>query len=174
MVSDDTPQRRSKWTDWHAPLHTGSYDVYCETGWRAGQSGSQRQRSSRKTIEIINKNKIGCPVTNFLAVYTLRKISLRTRQAHQSKAYHLVRVMDCTRGAFEHNDQKLTTTKGRKVEHNNGCGSGQISSSPVLLSGSTVLDLRVIYWHQLLWGLVVLNVIPGDLQPAVNRKLSTW
>ena len=47
----------------------------------------------KSTVEIIDKSKIGCPVTNFVGIYALRKIKLQKRQAHHSKANYPVGVI---------------------------------------------------------------------------------
>ena len=65
------------------------------------------------TFEIIDRNNIGCPVTNFQAVSALRKIKLRTRQAHHPKANYTVRV---TIYARVHLNRGIKTREQSKIE----------------------------------------------------------
>ena len=90
MLSDDelclNSASREK-TYWHTPLHEARSDDILRRG--EGQDdlpNRDRDRRDKPSKSSKNKCQVGCPVTNFLAVYTLREIKPRTRQEQHVKA----------------------------------------------------------------------------------------
>ena len=96
MVSDDELclSIASRKVNRSTPLRTQQDMMYILGHVEGHDDLTDRGRDLQdKTIERIVKSKIECPVTNFLQVYTLRKIKLRTRQAYHAKANDPVRVI---------------------------------------------------------------------------------
>ena len=76
------------------PLRTQQHMMYILGHFEGHDDLSDRDRNPQeKQSKSSTEAESGCPAANVLAVYTLRKIKPRTRQAHHSKANYRVRVI---------------------------------------------------------------------------------